>query len=104
MRAMVRLGDVRHHTMPIARGEVEGVQAPPQTPVKLVMRGIDTLWLMSLLNNQPVWKVLITLLRPEIKLYCVEVIPNFASPNAEKVTSNTLTSQRLANSPIRAMI
>ena len=104
MRAMVRLGEVRHHTMPMAMGEVGSVKAPPQTPVRLVMRGIDTLWLISLLNSQPVWAVLITLLRPEIRLYWAEVMPNFASPNAEKVTSNTLTNQRLANSPISAMI
>ena len=100
MRAMVRLGEVKHHTMPMAMGEVGSVKAPPQTPVRLVMRGIDTLWL----NSQPVWKMLIMAPMAEPRLKREEVMPNFASPNAEKVTSNTLTNQRLANSPISAMI
>ena len=104
MRAMMRLGEVRHQTTPITTGDREEWKTLPQTPVILVMRGIDTLWLTSLLNSQPVWKVLMTLLKADTKLYCVDVIPNFASPKAEKVTSNTLTSQRLANSPINAMI
>ena len=104
MRAMVRLGEVRHHTMPMAMGEVGSVKTPPQTPVRLVMRGIDTLWLTSLSNSQPVWKMLIMAPMAEPRLKREEVMPNFASPNAEKVTSNTLTNQRLANSPISAMI
>ena len=104
MRAMVRLGEVRHHTMPMAMGEVGSVEAPPQTPGRLVMRGIDTLWLTSLLNSQPVWKMLIMAPMAEPRLKREEVMPNFASPNSANVTSQTVASHELENSPISAMI
>ena len=100
---MTRLGAVRHHTMPMTTCELVRRDSPPHTPVRLVMMGIDTFHLRSLLKSQPVWRMFTTLPAADAKLYIIDDIPNFASPYAENVTSNTFTSQRLANSPTSAI-
>ena len=103
MRAMMRLGEVRHQTTPITTGDREEWKTLPQTPVILVMRGIDTSWLISLLNSQPVWMVLITAPIAVAKLNTDDVMPNFFAPNFANETSHKVASHVLQNSPISPM-
>ena len=103
MRAMMRLREVRTQAMPVAIGKREEGKAPPQTPAKQVMIGIDTSWLISLLNSQPVWMVLITAPIAVAKLNTDDVMPNFFAPNFANETSHKVASHVLQNSPISAM-